>query len=114
MLKFSQTSWDVRDKQNFSSYLIQSSQLMAELEKLTSKRTSRDEEDGNAHPSPDSPKKQKRLILIRLIKSYLKFCAALLTPLFLVTWFDPRRSQGFRVKIRTEVAGNESVCFLIL
>lgn len=45
--------------------------LMAALEKLTSKHTSRDEglpvEDENAHPGPASPKKQKQLILIRLI-----------------------------------------------
>lgn len=55
---------------------------MTELEKLTSNSTDEGlhRGDENAHPDPDSPKKQKQLILIRLIKSHLKFCCALLTP----------------------------------
>lgn len=91
---------------------------MAELEKLTSKHTSRDEGlhvgDGDAYPGPDPPKKQKQLILIRLIKSYLKFRAALLTPRFMVTWFDPRRSQGSGQNSGLKWQRKENVCFLIL
>lgn len=115
LLKFSQTSWDVRDKQSFCTYHRALSWWQSWKNSL---ETSTDEglhgEDENAHPDPDSPKNQKQLILIRLIKSHLKFCSALLTPRFLVTWFDPRGFHGFGAKFGAEVAGNRIVCFLIL